>query len=86
MRVDDAGRLHELWRADGSITASPVVGGGRVWSLDSGGGVLHALDPATGKSVAQVTVGPTNRFATPALSGTTVIVPTLRGIAVIRTR
>jgi streptogramin lyase len=62
------------------------VGGGRVWSLDSGGGVLHALDPATGKSVAQVTVGPTNRFATPALSGTTVIVPTLRGIAVIRTR
>jgi outer membrane protein assembly factor BamB len=86
VRVDGAGTLHELWHADGSITASPVVGGGRVWSLDSGGGMLHALDPATGKSVAQVTVGPTNRFATPALSGTTVIVPTLRGIAVIRTR
>jgi outer membrane protein assembly factor BamB len=86
VRVDSAGTLHELWHANGSITASPVVGGGRVWSLDSGGGVLHALDPATGKSVAQVTVGPTNRFATPALSGTTVIVPTLRGIAVVRTR
>jgi outer membrane protein assembly factor BamB len=86
VRVDNAGALRVLWHADGSTTASPVVGGGRVWSLDSHGGVLHALDPATGKSVAQVTVGPTNRFATPALSGSTVIVPTLRGIAVIHTR
>jgi outer membrane protein assembly factor BamB len=86
VRVDDAGKLRVLWHATSSITASPVVGGGRVWSLDSNGGVLHALDPATGKSVAKVTVGPTNRFATPALSGSTVIVPTLSGIAVIRTR
>jgi outer membrane protein assembly factor BamB len=72
-----------VWHADASITASPVIGGGRVWVLDSGGGVLHALDPATGKSLAQVTVGKTNRFATPALSGNRVIVPTLTGIAVV---
>jgi outer membrane protein assembly factor BamB len=84
VRVDDEGKLHVLWHADGSITASPVAGGGRVWSLDSGGGVLHALDPATGKSAGQVGVGETNRFATPALSGSTVIVPTLTGIAVVR--
>jgi outer membrane protein assembly factor BamB len=86
VRVDDAGKLHVLWHADGSITASPVVGGGRVWSLDSGGGVLHALDPTTGKSTGRVSVGRTNRFATPALSGSTVIVPTLTGIAVVRAR
>jgi hypothetical protein len=83
VRVDDGGKLHVLWHADDAITGSPVIGGGRVWVLDSDGGVLHALDPATGKSTAQVTVGETNRFATPALSGSRVIVPTLAGIAVV---
>jgi outer membrane protein assembly factor BamB len=84
VRVDGDGKLHVLWHADDSITASPVVGGGRVWSLDAEGGVLHALDPATGKSMGQVSVGATNRFATPALSGTNVIVPTLAGVAIVR--
>ena len=62
-----------------------MIGGGRVWALDTGAGVLHALDPATGKSVAQVTVGEANRFATPALYGADVIVPTLAGVAVVKT-
>ena len=83
VRVDDTGRLHVLWRADDSITGSAVVGGGRVWALDSDAGVLHALDPATGKSRAEVKVGETNRFATPALYGSEVIVPTLTGLAVV---
>ncbi len=48
-------------------------------------GVLHALDPSTGKSLSQVDVGVANRFATPALYGADVIVPTLTGIAVVRT-
>jgi len=32
-------------------------------------GVLHALSPATGRSTAQVSVGQTSRFATPAIHG-----------------
>jgi outer membrane protein assembly factor BamB len=84
VRVDDAGKLHVLWHTDDATTGSPVIGGGRVWALDPDGGVLHALDPATGKSTGQVNVGETSRFATPALSGSTVIVPTLAGIAVVR--
>jgi len=48
-------------------------------------GVLYALDPATGKSLGQVDVGVANRFAAPALYGADVIVPTLAGIAVVRT-
>jgi outer membrane protein assembly factor BamB len=82
--VDDAGKLHVLWHAASTTTGSPVIGGGRIWALDPDGGVLHALDPATGKSTGQVAVGETSRFATPALSGSTVIVPTLAGIAVVR--
>jgi outer membrane protein assembly factor BamB len=85
VRVDDAGRLHVLWHAAGSITGSPVVGGGRVWALDTRAGVLHALDPASGRSLGQVDVGVANRFATPALHGADVIVPTLAGIGVVRT-
>jgi outer membrane protein assembly factor BamB len=85
VRVDDAGHLHMLWHASDSITGSPVIGGGRVWALDTSAGVLHALDPSTGKSLGQVDVGVANRFATPALYGADVIVPTLAGLAVVRT-
>jgi len=83
VRVDDAGQLHVLWHASSSIAGSPVVGGGRVWALDQDGGVLHALDPATGRSTLQVTVGQTSRFATPALHGNHVLVPTLAGLTIV---
>jgi outer membrane protein assembly factor BamB len=85
VRVDDAGKLHEVWHASESITGSPVIGGGRIWVLDTNNGILHGLDPASGESLGQVDVGVANRFATPALYGADVIVPTLAGIAVVRT-
>jgi outer membrane protein assembly factor BamB len=83
VRVDDAGKLHVLWHTDSSTTGSPVIGGGRVWVLAPKDGVLHALDPATGKSTAAIAVGQANRFATPALTGRSVLVPTLAGLAVV---
>ncbi len=85
VQVDDAGKLHVLWHASDSITGSPVIGGGRIWVLDTSNGILHGLDPASGESLGQVDVGVANRFATPALYGADVIVPTLAGIAVVRT-
>ncbi|MDT4893056.1 MAG: hypothetical protein QOE97_2091 [Pseudonocardiales bacterium] len=85
VRIDGAGQLHVLWHADGSITGSPVVGGGRIWALDTGAGVLHALDPDTGRSTGSVEVGRVNRFATPALYGRQAFVPTLAGMAVVAT-
>jgi sugar lactone lactonase YvrE len=85
VRVDSTGHLHALWHAPEPVTGSPVIGGGRIWALDTGGGVLHALDPSTGQSVGQADVGEASRFGTPALYGRDVIVPTLTGIAVVRT-
>jgi outer membrane protein assembly factor BamB len=85
VRVDSSGQLHVLWHADGSVHGAPVIGGGRVWALDQTGGVLHALDPKTGKTSAQVDVGETSRFAKPAISGPDVLVPTLAGLTVVRT-
>ncbi len=84
VRIDSSGRMDVRWHAAEAITGSPVVGGGRVWSLDPGG-ILHALDPATGASRAQVRVGATSRFATPALSGRSVLIGTLTGLAVVTT-
>jgi outer membrane protein assembly factor BamB len=85
VRVDPTGRLRVLWHADGSVHGAPVVGRGRVWALDQTGGVLHALDRKTGRTSAQVDVGETSRFATPAISGPDVLVPTLSGLTVVRT-
>jgi outer membrane protein assembly factor BamB len=86
VRIDAAGAMHPLWRVTSeTVTGSPILGGGRVWSVDPAGGVLHALDPRTGTSTAQVSVGPTSRFATPAVSGLDVLVPTLVGLSVVRT-
>ena len=85
VRVDSAGKLQVLWHASGSVAGSPVVGGGRVWALDYTAGVLHALDPATGQTRGQVSVGQANRFATPAIYGNLVLVPTLTGVVFVRT-
>ena len=85
VRIDPAGKLHVLWRASTSVAGSPVIGGGRVWALDQIAGVLHALNPETGKSVAHVSVGETSRFATPAIYGNLLLVPTLGRVVLVRT-
>lgn len=85
VRIDASGRMHVRWHAASSITGSPVVGGGRIWSLAPDSGVLHAIDPATGKTRQSVRVGETSRFATPAIHGRDVLVPTLSGLAIVRT-
>jgi outer membrane protein assembly factor BamB len=82
-QIDSTGQLRVIWHAADSIAGSPVVGGGRVWSLDQQGGVLHALDPSSGSSVAEIDVGMTSRFATPAISGADLFVPTLTGFTVV---
>jgi outer membrane protein assembly factor BamB len=85
VRIDGAGSIHMLWHASGSIAGSPVIGGGRVWSLDAAGGILHALDSTTGRSLAQINVGRVTRFATPAISGNRLLVPTESGLSVVTT-
>lgn len=86
-RIDvTAGRLHRVWTAAPSVTGSPVVGGDAVWTLDTKAGDLHALSRATGRSIAARRVGPVSRFASPALAGSLVLVPTLHGVTAVRPR
>jgi sugar lactone lactonase YvrE len=72
-----------LWQASAGITGSPVVGGGRVWALDTDVGVLHALDPDNGKSLGAVAVGAVSRFATPALYGRDILIGTVQGLTIV---
>jgi hypothetical protein len=85
VRIHDDGSMEVLWHADSAVTGSPVLGGGRLWSLQPDAGVLHALDPVTGRTLSRTSVGVTSRFATPALSGRDVIVPTMVGVTIVRT-
>jgi outer membrane protein assembly factor BamB len=85
VRIDGQGRIVPGWHAEESITGSPVLGGGRLYSVTPEAGVLNALDPATGKVRERVSVGATSRFATPAISGTRLFVPTLSGMTIVDT-
>jgi hypothetical protein len=78
--------MRVLWKADGTTTGSPVIGGGAVWALDTGTGILHALGKAGGRSRAAVSVGAVSRFATPALSGRRIFVGTLTGLTIVSYR
>jgi outer membrane protein assembly factor BamB len=86
VRLGRDGNLRVVWHVDSdTIAGSPVIGGGRVWTVDQNAGVLHALDPNTGESREQVDVGVTSRFATPAIYGRDVLVPTLTGLTIVGT-
>jgi outer membrane protein assembly factor BamB len=77
------GIVHVGWRAPSNVTGSPVVGGRRVWALDPSGGTLYALNEQTGQVAGSISVGATVRFATPALTGRLVLVPTKTGVTAV---
>jgi outer membrane protein assembly factor BamB len=83
--VDTAGgQIRVLWRGPPSAQGSPVVGGGAVWVADGGSGVLHQLDPATGRVRRQISVGAAlPHFASPSLSGRLALVGTLSGVVAV---
>ena len=80
VRINSNGTMTVLWHAASSITGSPVIGGGRIWSLDTGQGVLYALDPATGAAKGHWSVGAVTRFTTPALWRNTIVIGTRSGV------
>jgi hypothetical protein len=80
-RVEVRGRaLQAGWQASPAVTGSPVLGGGAVWALDVTGGDLHVLDQATGRLITSRHVGEVSRFASPVLSGRTVLIGTMTGM------
>ncbi|MEO8814156.1 MAG: PQQ-binding-like beta-propeller repeat protein [Mycobacterium sp.] len=83
VQLTPSGTMKTLWRADTSITGSPVFAANRVYALDPDAGILAVLDAATGKELQQIHVGTANRFATPAISGGRIYVGTLAGLTIV---
>jgi outer membrane protein assembly factor BamB len=83
VRIDGSGQASIRWHASDSVAGSPVVGGGRVYAVDQNAGALVALDAATGRERARVPIGTVSRFATAAISGSRLYVPTLNGLAIV---
>jgi outer membrane protein assembly factor BamB len=80
----DAKGVSVLWQANPQSAGDPpVVGGGAVWSMDDGAGMLYALDQRTGKQVAQVAVGKAPHFASPTLGQNRAYVGTLDGVTAV---
>ncbi len=65
VRADESpASLHRLW-SSGTGGGPPIVAGGRVWTI-SQAGTLYGLDPATGATRQQASIGvPANHFPTP---------------------
>jgi outer membrane protein assembly factor BamB len=84
LTVASGPRLVLGWRGPNQVNGSPVVAGHTVYSLDPEGGRLYALDAASGAVRATIGVGPTSRFATPAISGHTLFIGTLAGVVAVQ--
>ena len=77
------GSLKLLWSA-GSGGGSPVVAGGLVWTLGQDG-ILYGLDPATGTTRTQATVGaPANHFPTPSFGAGCLLVTSADRVVAFR--
>lgn len=83
IRLGSGANLLTGWQAPRQVTGSPVIGGNTVYSLYPGGGMLYALDAATGSVRATVSVGTTSRFATPTLFQNTIFVGTMTGTVAV---
>ena len=64
------------WRGPSGSAGSPIVAGGAVWVMDYDGGILYALDPATGTQLGQLTIGHARHFTSATSAGGRIIVAT----------
>ena len=77
------GTLTPLWTSPVAAAGSPAAGGAAFWVVDPAGGVLYALDPATGTVRSQLSIGPTPRYASPTLSVDHAYVGTMDGVVAV---
>jgi outer membrane protein assembly factor BamB len=80
IKIGTDGSINAGWTYSGA-GGPPVIGGGAVWTLT--GSTLYALDPASGKELAGISVGTLPHFASPTLWRGQVFVGTMTGVIAI---
>ena len=83
VRLGADGSMTKGWQAPSTVAGSPVIVGTTVWSLQQDGALI-GLDAATGAPRATVSVGDSSRFASPAVSGNALFLPTSGGVSAVR--
>ena len=71
------------WQTSSGANGPPVLGGGSVFTVDTGSGTLDVLNAATGVTQAQISVGAVPDFTSPTLLGGTALVGTRSGVVAI---
>ncbi len=69
--------LQVVW-SNGDATAPPILAGGLLWAMGGADdGTLFAIDPSTGQTLQQLTIGDNrNHFPTPSVGAGLLLVPT----------
>jgi polyvinyl alcohol dehydrogenase (cytochrome) len=72
-----------VWHAASDLIGPPVIASGTLYTTD-GSGSVYALSPSTGASLAHISVGSLPHFASPSLSGSTLLIGTMSGVTAVR--
>jgi YVTN family beta-propeller protein len=81
--VASNGSFSIVWQTSSGANGPPVLGGGSVFTVDTGSGTLYVLNAATGATQAQISVGSVPHFASPTLLGDVALVGTRSGVVAI---
>jgi outer membrane protein assembly factor BamB len=81
--VASNGSFTAVWKTATGSNGPPVIGGGAVWTVRTGTGVLSALDEKSGKTIGSVSLGAVPHFVSPTLWQGLVFVGTTSGVAAV---
>lgn len=84
LAVTAGGRFSVLWSTGSGANGPPVLGGGAVFSLNTGTGVLFALSQSSGQQLAQIPIGPVPHFTSPTLVGADAYIGTDYGVVMVQ--
>ena len=73
----------KLWTGPPDFAGPPIVAGNAVWYIDTGKGMLHALDTSNGSSIFSYQIGNVAHFSTPASADGLVFVAADKAIKAI---
>jgi outer membrane protein assembly factor BamB len=77
--------LGVAWHVQQPVLGSPILAAGAVWAIEPSSGILFALNPATGATLYEVSLGKAQHFSTPAATEGFVVTPAGSKVVAIST-
>jgi outer membrane protein assembly factor BamB len=77
--------LGVAWHVPHPVLGSPILAAGAVWAIEPSTGILYALNPASGATLYEVSLGKAQHFSTPAATEGFVVTPAGSKVVAIST-